>query len=237
MHFSPDRAPEYKFGLNAESLEQLQKKFEKERLMLLGEMHGVTENYHMYRYLCETLDVEQVMMEIPYKYFGYVKDVDLSVESDFVRILEEARKKPYVDGRVSVEFFEFLSDLQTQDIPCFFFDNSGSQARLKEEGPHKSRDFVMADFIQNGLDTNPDLKTLVIAGQYHMDYENQDSAANHLRARGIASVHGIIQYSKGEFYNYGHNDLSEGGESKQIGEDMTFVVERATPVRAIGYFE
>ena len=174
-----------------------QKNMSKCDLIWLGEVHGIRENYDVYKIL------------IPYFIKNGFKNIFWEMPDDF-----SEKSKHTEDGRVnpfSVEFFKWVKDqIKKKKIDkLVFFGN----LKVKESSPGTSNlyELNMAKELLKLLPANT--KTVIITGNYHMidlmsKGEGKKSAFNFLEEKSNFSILRIfLEYSIGTFYNFGLKEL------------------------------
>lgn len=185
-------------------LRQLSDQFNKHRLLVAGEVHGVMQNYDIYKFLVEKLGVKAVGMEIPNKKFEFLKRLDqTSVKNPLVRL--KLRLTQYDDGRFSESLLDFISYLKKMGVELFLFDNGEDGFNKSHEENAVIRDQAMAKDI---LAHSKNQKTLVIAGRYHTQSSRQGSMAHFVsQQRNFTEVE--LEYLSGKFHNFGLREFEE----------------------------
>lgn len=129
------------------------------------------------------------------------------------------------DGRFNKQFILFLGMLQIMGVEIFFFNTA--------EADSLTRDEAMAENI---LKNKTDKKTLCIAGNYHFNNHNSDSASNYLAKNNTESLLLQTFYNSGEYFNAGETkkiDVIEyptGIQNHPHNNDLYFVQPTTTSV-------
>ena len=218
-------------------LRQLSNQFDTYGLLVAGEVHGVMQNYDIYKFLVEKLGVKAVGMEIPNKKFEFLKNLDqTSVKDPLVRL--KLRLTQYDDGRFSESLLDFISYLKKANVELFLFDNFQPDFSKSKEENAVIRDQAMAKGI---LENSKNKKTLVIAGRYHTQSSRHGSMAHSLsQQRNFAKVG--LEYLSGKFHNFGSREFEDSknpaSDNIQLRpntktEPFKFIIPRASQVNLI----
>jgi hypothetical protein len=185
----------------------LSEQLERAKLLVVGEMHGVKQNYDVYRFLVEELGIQSVGMEIPENDFSFLKNLDkLAIEDPLVKL--KMKLSQYKDGRFSKSLLDFVASLKSANKNLFLFDNGKHNFEKSHEQNAIIRDRAMTRSI---LDNFTNQKTLVIAGNYHTQREREGSMAHFLsQERDFTTAE--INYLSGQYHNFGSKEFKTQGE-------------------------
>lgn len=89
-----------------ETFEQLKKDISNSGLIVCGEVHGIVENYTVYKYLFDNLAVGQIGVELPDATFHFLLELITSEEK-----VSRLKKLKWPDGRINTSFIDLLSYL------------------------------------------------------------------------------------------------------------------------------
>ncbi len=193
---------EIKADFDETSLATLDSELEKSKLFLLGEIHGVREN-------------PQIIYTL-FKKFGF-RNLALEWDSSLKEVAEGFLKsgtldfnalKNSPDGRITAGHFALLKKLREEglldELVCF--DQGGG-------GGWDERDALMA---KNILTRPLHTKTLVVAGNLHtqtqpvfIENEEHHPLGENLKKQIPNILSGKIQYSRGEYHNFGRRKITE----------------------------
>ncbi len=211
------------FEFLSEDLDQLQKQFEKSKLITVGEMHGVQQNYDIYRFLIKSLGVEQVALELPKYLVGFLEQCN---GNDFFDSVILARLQTYSgDGRISESAIDFIKYLKQVDVDLKLIDNHKFTNDQSGSEYSKLRDCIMAQEITQLTQNNQ--RTLAIAGNYHTDPNREGSFSNILDKNGKLFVSSEIEYRSGEYYN-NDNPRSFAIQDSQQTDSIIFTIDELT---------
>jgi hypothetical protein len=172
---------------------EFEKDFKKNELIWIGEIHGIKENYYIYKYLIERFNFNQVALEYPQELQLFSKDKFL-------------KYKNYKDGRFSQESFEFFNWLYEKHINLICFNN-----RLPT-GDQQAQEDQMAKLLIKEYKTE---KVLVITGNFHSQLTKQYTpnkilpmaALVKLRINNLLNIG--ISYAGGNFFNFGIKEINK----------------------------
>ncbi|MCL4392570.1 hypothetical protein M1145_00280 [Patescibacteria group bacterium] len=186
-----------------EALNLLIKDFEKTNIIICGEVHGIKENYLIYEYLINMLNVSQVGIELNKKLFDFIKKKDV-VECEFDFKNDKRLYKYLIDGRINKSFLNLVYKLKKKNIKIFLYDNASYKDIIKSNDPRNDiRDKIMAkDILRNNINNE---KTFIWAGNNHTSWkrisQGRTSMYNYLKQQGVKATLVKIEYGRGYFYN------------------------------------
>lgn len=167
-------------------------------IIWFGEIHGILENYHIYKTLIpelRKLGFKTILWEMPSYFSSESQDT------------EDGRINPF-----SRDFFRWVHlHIQTGDLENLIL--FGNKIPQSETGPidyEKRMSEEMLDFFNNRTFK----KTVIITGNYHMRRSKEKHGDSQKRCieyfeniskLKILSIN--IKYSRGTFYNYGLKEL------------------------------
>lgn len=156
-------------------------------LVWIGEIHGIKENYAVYKHLINLYNFNQIALEYP-------TDLEFFTKSRFLKY------RDYQDGRFSQESLDFFNWLKNKKIICF--DN-----RAEKTDDLQKLETQMANILLSRLTNN---KTLVISGNFHSQLKPHlisdtyiTPAASIIKQKIKQMVTIGLKYSGGKFYNFG----------------------------------
>lgn len=198
-----------KFEYSFQTLIELRKQVEEEKLLICGEMHGIKENYEAYLFLIEKLNIKQIGMEIESQELGFLLNFKPQEYLENAGLEAKLRSMNWPDGRISESLLIFLQFLKQKGLKVFFFDNYKgsyntdglSEDEIAEASEQFSlqRDYTMATEILAKYDSKP---TLIIAGNYHAA-SNRNGSMTYFLEEITKQDFPIVslEYGKGEYYN------------------------------------
>lgn len=189
----------------------------KNKLFILGEVHGVKENVDVIYTLFKKFGFRQLALEWNLELKNVAEKYLRSGEVDFVAIKESP------DGRITASHFALLKKLKSEEmlenIICFDGDSN--------EHEWNARDATMAKNILNNLSG---ILTLVVAGNLHTKTESitfngepgeQHSMGENIKREIPDVATGRIEYLSGQYHNYGTKEFSRISD-KEISSKAKF---------------
>jgi len=180
------------------------------KLLAIGEIHGAYENTLIYKQLIEKLQIQELALEWPaqlakiFNKFFQTSAMDLS-----------ALGRHIGDGRINTDYLLLFRKLfkQGKVRKFIYFDDASDYAGLPS---WNIRDKSYAkQFLRQ---YNPDVRTLIVAGNLHTGVEPFTAAFEkgdllpmlyHVqRKTGMFAVC-TIKYYQGSFYNFGVQNLGQ----------------------------
>lgn len=189
---------------DGQATQELEESIEDNKLLILGEMHGVKENADVIYTLFKKFGFRQLALEWEPELKDVAEKYLESGELDFDAIKESP------DGRITAGHFALLKKLKSEGmferLVCF---DGGS-------GGHgwNARDAAMA---RNILDNLSDTPTLVVAGNLHAKTEpitfNDEPGERHPMGENVKKeipsvASGRIEYLTGQYHNYGTKEFA-----------------------------
>jgi hypothetical protein len=187
------------------AVQRLTDNLESNKVFILGEMHGVKENVDVIYTLFKKFGFRQLALEWEPELKKVAEKFLETGELDFNAIHDSQ------DGRITAGHFALLKKLKSEGvlegIICFDGGSGG-------EG-WNARDAAMAKNILTNLN---EMRTLVVAGNLHaktepMNFDDepgeQHPMGENIRKEIPEVASGGIEYSKGQYYNYGIQEFSE----------------------------
>lgn len=151
-------------------------------LVWIGEVHGIQENYQVYKTLLPALfdlGFDNLLWEMP---SGFNENSKNS---------EDGKINPY-----AVDFLRWLEEQKKSNV----LKNFGFFGQIYEFSDYERS---MADQLKNILETTKS-KTIVLTGNYHLKNKNIKSAQEYIGEETKLKILKIeLGYSGGTFYNYG----------------------------------
>jgi hypothetical protein len=188
------------FEFEPEVLEALKSEFERTGLIMVGETHGVVQNYDVYAFLIRELGITRVGMELEDRLVGFLTEYD---GENIYQIKEKLARFDCSDGRINTTLLDFILHLKNLGIEVFIFDNNQYDTTLDHTQNSINRDQKMARDISEFRNPN----TLVFAGNYHTDSQREGSAAHFLsEIDGFVSCE--IGYTSGQYLNMETRDFA-----------------------------
>ena len=198
---------ESQFEYHPPTLLALKESFEQTKTVVVGETHGVVQNYDVYRFLIEKLEITKVGIELPEKQYGFLKNIDQSSLNDPFLLLK-LRAVGFQDGRINTDLLKFIVWLNQVKAKLYMFDNVGPNYRdLTEQESAAERDSVMANEIY--ANNQPNDKTLIIAGKHHTKIRDNSMASFLSKQSKFTSINLI--YSSGQHFNFGTKEFEPTG--------------------------
>ncbi len=187
------------------SVQNLEHNLERNKVFILGEMHGVKENPDVIYTLFKKFGFRQLALEWEPKLERVVEKFLELGELDFDVIQDSP------DGRITAGHFALLKKLKSEGLLerlVFFDGGSGGKG-------WNARDTSMTQNILANLSGVP---TLVVAGNLHAKTEtihletesgDQHPMGENIKKKipGVASGH--IEYMSGHYHNYGTQEFDE----------------------------
>jgi hypothetical protein len=196
------------------ALGSLKKEIESTNLLAIGEVHGVKDNADFYYTMAKEFKFDVLALEYP-----------TDLREPLEKFLNDGTfpnhytLKELDDGRVSYEMLACLKILYDEKIikSIICFDGQINMDHWNE------RDIDYANQFTEQY--NPNFRTLIIAGGYHVktesftaDFEKGDlyGMAYHLKQKLEDFPVCNINYVGGQFYNYGVKEFAEGKASESM---------------------
>lgn len=186
---------------------------ENNKLLILGEMHGVKENADVIYTLFKKFGFRQLALEWNPELKQMIEKFLESGELDFDAIQDSP------DGRITAGHFALLKKLKSEGVleglVCFDGGASG-------EG-WNARDAAMA---QNILANLSELPTLVVAGNLHTKIDaisfDDEPGEQHPMGENIKKeipdvASGRIEYLTGQYHNYGTKNFTKLNDVELAG--------------------
>lgn len=184
---------------------KLLQNLEQNKLLILGEMHGVKENVDVIYTLFKKFGFRRLALEWEPELNQVVNKFLETGEIDFKAIRDS------LDGRITAGHFTLLKKLNTEglleDLVCF-------DVGPRDQG-WNARDAGMAEGIITNLSGKP---MLVVAGNLHtktetINFEDEPSEQHpmgwHVKREIPTIASGEIDYCAGQYYNYGIRSFNE----------------------------
>ncbi len=148
-----------------ETLNLLKEDFLKTNIIICGEVHGIKENYLVYEYLIDLLNISQVGIELNKNLFDFIKDKNIS-ENEFELKNNKILSEYLSDGRINRYFLNLINKLKKKDVKIFLYDNASYKDILKSNDPRNDiRDKIMTeDILRENINNE---RTLIWAGNNH----------------------------------------------------------------------
>jgi|GEM_PF-4889297 len=218
-------------------LVDLKKQIEAKRILVVGETHGIVENYQAYQFLIIKFGITNVGIELPENQFGFLKNLGNANSMNDPLIMLKLRSIAHQDGRINTTLITFLEFLKRCQANIFFIDNPIYKFQTKEEAEEatkareeynkQQRDRAMADGVIKN--TSNGQKTLIIAGSHHTKIARDGSMSNFLQLDSIPTVPMTFIYSSGSYFNFGKKNIFSNEDSNKKPKSQNFELLQPEP--------